>query len=122
MWDFVANAGEVEMKNQMSAFSAVMEAPDKPFDGTIIRIPLRTASQAEASEICNQPTTASDVEEVMRKFASEFEISGLLFMKNIESIKIEIGGVVDSSIKICNTEHVRMYVLHVIQPRVFSYN
>jgi sacsin len=122
MWDFVANAGEVEMKNQMSAFSAVMEVPDKPFDGTIIRIPLRTASQAEASEICKRPTTASDVEEVMRKFASEFEISGLLFMKNIESIKIEIGGAVDSSIKICNTEHVRMYVLHVIQPRVFSYN
>lgn len=109
MWDFVANAGEVEMKNQMSAFSAIMEVSDKPFDGTIIRIPLRTASQAEASEICKRPTTASDVKEVMRKFASEFEISGLLFMKNIESIKIEIGGAVDSNIKIYNTEHVRMH-------------
>jgi len=68
MWDFVVNAGEVEMKNQMSAFSAVMKEPDKPFDGTIIRIPLRTASQAEGSGICKRPATASDVEEVMRKF------------------------------------------------------
>lgn len=38
MWDFVANAGEVEMKNQMSAFSAVMGVLDKPFEGTIIRM------------------------------------------------------------------------------------
>ena len=37
-------------------------------------------------------------------------------MKNIESLHIEIRGAVDSSIKICNTEHVRMYVLHVTQP------
>lgn len=103
------------MKNQMSAFSAVMKELDKPIDGTIIRIPLRTAFQAESSDICPRPTTVSDVEEVMRKFASEFGTSGLLFMKNIESITIEIGGTVDSSIKMCNTEHVRKYALHVIQ-------
>jgi len=40
-------------------------------------------------------------------------------MKNIESIKIEIGDTVNFSIKICNTEHVRMYVLHVIQTKAF---
>ena len=103
----------------MSAFSAVMKESDGPFDGTIIRIPLRTSSQAEASDICERPTTTSEIEEVMRKFAREFGTSGLLFMKNIESIEIEIGGTVESSIKVCNTERVRMYVRSVIQLEAF---
>ncbi len=107
MWDFVAGGGEIEMKNQMSAFSAVMKEFDKPYHGTIIRMPLRTKLQAELSEICKAPTTASDVEAVLRKFAFEFGTSGLLFMKSVESIEIEIGESVEFSIKICNAKHVR---------------
>jgi sacsin len=118
MWDFVANGGEVEMKNQMSVFSAIMKELDKPYNGTIIRIPLRTTSQAEVSEICKIPTTTSDIDAVLRKFASEFGTSGLLFMKNIESIEIEIGDDVAFNIKICNTEHVREYVCHVVYSNI----
>lgn len=118
MWDFAADGGEVEMKNQMSAFSAIMKEFDKPYNGTIIRIPLRTTSQAEVSEICKRPTTASDVEVVLRKFASEFGTSGLLFMKNVESIEIEIGGTVAFNIKICNTDDVRRYVLNVVYSNI----
>ena len=99
------------MKNQMSAFSAIMKEPDKPFNGTIIRIPLRTESQAKKSEICNRPTKASDIEEVAKKFSSEFGSSGLLFMKNVESIKIEIGDAVPFHMEISNVEDVRKYVL-----------
>jgi len=118
MWDFVANGEEVEMKNQMSAFSAIMKELDKPYNGTIIRIPLRTTSQAEVSEICKVPTTTSDIDAVLRKFASEFGTSGLLFMKNIESIEIEIGDDVAFDIKICNAEHVRKYVCHVVYSNI----
>jgi sacsin len=78
VWDFVANAGELEMKNQMSAFSAIMEEFNKPYNGTIIRIPLRTTSQSEVSQICKVPTTASEIEVVLKKFTSEFGTSGLL--------------------------------------------
>jgi hypothetical protein len=118
MWDFVANAGEIEMKNQMSAFSAIMKELDKHYYGTIIRIPLRTTSQAEVSEICKVPTTASDVEVVLRKFAAEFGTSGLLFMKNVESIGIDIGDDVAFNIKICNLKLVRRHVPHVIYSNI----
>lgn len=95
------------MKNQMSAFSAITKQFDQPFQGTIIRIPLRTAAQAEASEICNRSTTLSDVVEVVRKFVSEFGTSGLLFLKNIENIMIEIGDSVAFNIEIANAIDVR---------------
>lgn len=122
MWDFVANAGEIEMKNQMSAFSAVMKELDKHYNGTIIRIPLRTSSQAQVSEICKVPTTASDIEVVLRKFASEFGASGLLFMKNVESIEIEIEDDTEFNIKICNLELVRRHVSHVIYSNISLIN
>jgi sacsin len=118
MWDFVAHGENVEIRNQMRGFSAIMKEFDKPYNGTIIRIPLRTELQAEASEICKKPTTVSDVDAVLKNFASEFGTSGLLFMKNIERIEIEIGDNVAFTIKICNTEHVRRYVLHAIHSNI----
>ncbi len=77
------------MQNQMKAFSILMESPEKPLvEGTIIRIPLRTQAQAEVSEISDQPTTVSDIQQVLECFATEFR-DGLLFMRNLEKLKIE---------------------------------
>ena len=66
-----------------------MDHFDRPLDGTIIRIPLRTPTQALKSEISDRTTTASEMAEILRKFASEFADCGLLFMRNVE--KLELG-------------------------------
>jgi sacsin len=118
MYDFVADAEGVEMKNQMSAFSAIIKKIDRPFQGTIIRIPLRTEAQAIRSEICSRATTVSDVEEVVKSFCSEFGTSGLLFMKHVERIKIEIGNTLAFDIKVFNAEDVRRCVLKPIDPHI----
>lgn len=107
MYDFVADAENVEMKNQMSAFSAIFEKIDSAFQGTIIRVPLRTEAQAIQSKICNKATTVSDVEEVVKNFCSEFGTSGLLFMKHVERIRIAIGNTLAFDIKVANAEDVR---------------
>lgn len=66
----------------------VMSHFDRPLDGTIIRIPLRTKIQAAESEISKRDTTVSDLMEVLQSFASEFGENGLLFMRNIEKLEI----------------------------------
>ena len=72
----------------MAAFGMVMSHFDRPLDGTIIRIPLRTKIQAAESEISKRDTTVSDLMEVLQSFASEFGENGLLFMRNIEKLEI----------------------------------
>ncbi len=77
------------IKNQMIAYHKVIEHPECKLDGTVIRIPLRTDTQAAKSEISNHTTTASEILDVLKSFALEFGDSGLLFMRNVE--KLEIG-------------------------------
>jgi sacsin len=77
------------MQSHMAAYKSVMEHLDKPLAGTIIRIPLRTPGQAIRSEISDRATTALEVAEVLKIFASEFGDCGLLFMRNLE--KLELG-------------------------------
>ena len=91
----------------MSAFQTVMTSLDRKLDGTIIRIPLRTQAQAVKSEISDdRETTASEVLDVLRSFASEFGKSGLLFMRNIE--RLEIGSASMSvEIKLTDAEAIR---------------
>jgi sacsin len=95
------------MRDQMAAFSAITEEFDRPFQGTIIRVPLRTPAQAETSQICRRAASFSEVAEVMQTFADDFGHAGLLFMKNISQISIVVGDKAPINICICNDEHVR---------------
>ncbi|TVY68700.1 Sacsin [Lachnellula suecica] len=89
MFDFVEDHGELEMQNHMAAYESIMERFDQPFEGTIIRIPLRTSPQALESKISNRATTVSEIADVLQKFAPEFGDCGLLFMRNVQ--KLEFG-------------------------------
>lgn len=95
--DFVKNAGEIEIKNHMAAFQTVIDHVDRPLDGTVIRIPLRTHARACKSEIRTMETTAAEILEVLKSFASDFGDNGLLFMRNVDNLEI---GSVGWSIKI----------------------
>ena len=60
------------------------------YDGTIIRIPLRTEAQRGQSRILwEKATTTSDVKASFDAFLSK-TVEGLLFVKNIERIEFEV--------------------------------
>ncbi|KAF4626625.1 hypothetical protein G7Y89_g11535 [Cudoniella acicularis] len=66
---------------------AVVNHLDRSFAGTVIRIPLRTAYQAERSQISDRHTTFPEVLQVLENSASELKDGGLLFMRNIEKLE-----------------------------------
>ncbi|KAH8819238.1 hypothetical protein F5884DRAFT_717530 [Xylogone sp. PMI_703] len=91
-YNFVKSAEDPRIKNHMAAFNRVMDKSTCSLDGTVIRIPLRTSSQANKSEISNRETTVSEVRDVLDTFGAEFGNNGLLFMRNVEKLEIESAG------------------------------
>jgi sacsin len=106
-YTFVQYAEGGAIRDQMAAFSTIMEEFDRPFNGTIVRIPLRTSDQATRSDIVQKEASISDIANVLRTFATDFRDAGLLFMKNIEQISIVIGEEPPINISIQNDEQVR---------------
>lgn len=94
------------MKTQMTAFKAAMERVDKPLDGTVVRIPLRTPERAALSDISNRSVTASEIARVLEIFAADFADNGLIFLRNIEKLEIQLN---DKSISVgfANREAIR---------------
>lgn len=93
MYDFVENAQESVMINQLSPFKQIVTDFSRPFEGTVIRLPLRTADQAKRSKILDldpKPTEIADIKEVFNSFAAEISES-LLFLRNVSSITLRIG-------------------------------
>ncbi len=76
------------MRNQLSSYSSFPFEFDAPLDGTIVRIPLRTAVQARKSAIRDQETTISDVRDSMEGFATEVQQGGLLFLKSVTKVSL----------------------------------
>ncbi|QSZ28753.1 hypothetical protein DSL72_003258 [Monilinia vaccinii-corymbosi] len=109
IYDFVANAGEREITNQMSVFQKLLQPLDQPLDGTIIRIPMRTDVQARTSQISDRQITVSEMSTVLERFADEFSNGGLVFMKHVSKISIysNIAGNID--IEVCNFEEVLLH-------------
>ena len=57
------------------------------YQGTLFRLPLRTATQAACSEICNRPYTDRDARDLLR-ILSEAAESMLMFAQNVTHISI----------------------------------
>ncbi|KAF8534251.1 hypothetical protein BDD12DRAFT_943100 [Trichophaea hybrida] len=97
LYDFVADYADSAMANQLSPFKRHVLNFSQSFDGTVIRLPLRTAEQASKSEIIQRrdrkPTTADDIKEAFMSYATEMSES-LLFLKHISSITLKIGDTV----------------------------
>ena len=78
------------MMNQLHCFSLLNTEWEKPFCGTIIRIPLRNAYQALWSEISQKEIIPDDIRDSMNIFADEMGSSGLLFLKSVQRIALSI--------------------------------
>jgi sacsin len=105
-YNFVADCEDTEMQNHMSVFKSIITNPCESFDGTVIRIPLRTEQQGRRSEISGKHPTLSEVKEVLQNFASEFGKRGLLYLKNVESITISGSGGL-TKMRVSNVNDVR---------------
>lgn len=73
------------------------------FQGTLFRLPFRTTTQAEASGICNSPSTRKDNAEPLLKSVSDIGEELLLFLKSIVEIKIR-------EIETDGSEKVRLHI------------
>ncbi|KAH7383481.1 hypothetical protein BKA64DRAFT_682440 [Cadophora sp. MPI-SDFR-AT-0126] len=92
VYDFVKDADDPAIKNQMVTYSAIMDHLDQPLNGTIIRIPLRHTKQTLKSDISPISTTKAEIQDVLRNFCKEFSINGLLFMRNLTKLVIVFAG------------------------------
>ena len=92
------------MITQLSGFSLVNTEWDRPFIGTIIRIPLRNASQAAVSEISNKETTTGDVRDALNSFADDMGSNGLIFLKSVRRIVLSINDQLMTEVKITNRD------------------
>jgi len=76
------------MINHIKAFAAVMKRTDVSFDGTIVRIPLRTTLQSQSSQISSSPTSIPDIMSVFENFAEELGEKILLFMRSVGKLEM----------------------------------
>jgi hypothetical protein len=94
LWDFVQNHQETDMINQLSPFNCLVDDFSRPFEGTIIRMPLRTVEQASRSKIVGdlerKSTDIDDIKAVFESFSTEMA-EYLLFLRHISSITLKIG-------------------------------
>jgi len=93
MYNFVESCREPEMANQLAAFGRLLPDSGSAFDGTLIRLPLRTAEQAQHSKILldlDRPSTEiNDIKTVFASFANEMADS-LLLLHHVSSITLRI--------------------------------
>ena len=99
------------MKNQLSAYSSFILDFHRPLEGTIVRIPLRTAVQAQKSAIRDQETTVSDVQSAMEGFAREIQHGGMLFLKSILKVSLFINDKHLATTEVVNKCEVMEYIL-----------
>jgi sacsin len=109
LYDFVDDADQVEMVNQLKPFSDVLVSHDLrgPLDGTAIRLPLRTKEQAQKSKICQTSVGVEEMREVMRMFAEGLGSGYGLFLKNIDEIGLWEDGRKIGGCRVVNQEEVR---------------
>jgi hypothetical protein len=91
------------MTNQLDCFSLLNTEWGRPFKGTIIRIPLRNASQAARSEISKTMTTTHDVQNALESFANDMGSNGLLFLKSVQRIVLSVDNEQLSEVEVTNT-------------------
>lgn len=77
-----------QFQHQLDAFSSVATDLSIPFNGTIVRLPLRTPGAAEKSNIKKTSTSPEEISRLFKQFAREELYHALLFLRHISSIEL----------------------------------
>ena len=86
----VTNHDSIEVQNHLQTFGAFTFDPSQPIPETLIRIPLRTDSQAKISKINDSAPSVEELEQIVRQFCQEVEDGALLFLKNVRKIIVRV--------------------------------
>lgn len=70
----------------MNGYSSIDFNSSKPFEGTIIRVPLRTTRQAGTSNIVNRSISFQEIEKSFGDFFSELKNGGLIFLRHVNEV------------------------------------
>lgn len=90
VYGFTEASEDPDMHGQLTAFGSILKDFKNKFSGTIVRLPLRTKSQAAKSKIVSDKGTSErEIIEVFELFSSEL-VESLLFLRNIHSITLRI--------------------------------
>jgi sacsin len=87
--DFVTYNVEKQFPDQFQPWKSFGVTLTKKYDSTLFRFPLRTPEQATISRISKRAYTTDTVMSLFEEFKKE-AVSMMLFLKNIESIKLMI--------------------------------
>lgn len=98
---------EIQNHLQVLKSSFVELDPRVSYDGTIIRLPLRTKSQAQTSKIKSQESTIEEIKLGLQRFAEELRDGGLLFIKSIQKVSMRIDHDVLAETKIVNPDAIK---------------
>jgi hypothetical protein len=98
----------IEKENQLAVFKLISHNFDEAFDGTVVRIPLRTHDQAMMSEISKLVPTSKDIEDVFSEFQNEVA-EALLFLKNIEKVRFYYDDYCLGMAEIINVDEARKF-------------
>lgn len=122
-WDVIENHDCIEMENHLKTFSSFNLDSSKEINETVIRVPLRTPSQAKTSKIVQREISVDEIKEALKQFGQEMKDGGLLFLKHIRKVILRIDSDVVAQIEILEddinslrirnelpTDFVRLYV------------
>lgn len=90
VYEFTEASEDLDMCGQLTGFESILKDFQNRFEGTIIRLPLRTKSQAAKSKIVpDKSTSGGEIIEVFKLFSDEL-VESLLFLRNVHSIVLRI--------------------------------
>lgn len=91
VYEFTEAPEDPDMRGQLTAFGSILKDSQNRFEGTIVRLPLRTKAQAAKSKIVpDKSTSEREIIEVFELFSSEL-VESLLFLRNVHTITLRIG-------------------------------
>ncbi|KAL9125304.1 MAG: hypothetical protein Q9217_005473 [Psora testacea] len=89
-WDVIQTQDSPEIQNHLKTFAAFDVKPGKELNETIIRIPLRTVSQAVSSKIVKREAVIQDIKQILERFSVDMQEGGLLFLKHIRKVTVRV--------------------------------
>ncbi|KAL8717029.1 MAG: hypothetical protein Q9225_005692 [Loekoesia sp. 1 TL-2023] len=89
-YDFVECRDSLEMQNHLETFKSAKVETSHALDGTVIRIPLRTKSQAIKSKIVNREISTEEITKALHELGEEIKNGGMLFLRHVRKVTAKI--------------------------------
>ncbi|KAL8669925.1 MAG: hypothetical protein Q9168_005505 [Polycauliona sp. 1 TL-2023] len=82
----------LEIQNHLKTFRRAGINTSQAVNATVIRIPLRTKSQAEKSKIVNRQATVQEITKALHDLGQEIREGGMLFLRYVRKVTVKIDG------------------------------